>query len=80
MATNLLELIQVVYPIRPLESRRMLELYQECAPRGILVRDLIHVAAMLANGINTIISTDGHFDQISEVKRLDPLQMFGQAD
>jgi predicted nucleic acid-binding protein len=35
-------------------------------------RDLIHVAVMLENGITCILSTDRHFDQVSQVERIDP--------
>lgn len=35
-------------------------------------RDLIHVAVMLENSISRILSTDAHFDQVSEVERIDP--------
>lgn len=38
----------------------------------IRARDLIHVAVMLENGIPHILSTDSHFDQVSEVQRVDP--------
>ena len=40
--------------------------------RNLNARDLIHVAVMLENGIPLILSTDTHFDQVSEVKRIDP--------
>lgn len=35
-------------------------------------RDLIHLAVMLNNGIDTIISVDRDFDATAEVTRLDP--------
>lgn len=35
-------------------------------------RDLIHVAVMLENGLTHILSTDHHFDQVSQVERIDP--------
>ena len=39
---------------------------------ALTARDLIHVAVMVENGLSCILSTDAHFDQVSEVKRLDP--------
>lgn len=36
------------------------------------VRDAIHAAIMLNNSIHQIISTDSHFDQISDINRLHP--------
>jgi len=35
-------------------------------------RDHIHAAVMINNDIAEIISADNHFDQIKEIKRLDP--------
>ena len=35
-------------------------------------RDLMHVAVMLENGISYMLSTDKHFDQHDEVRRIDP--------
>ena len=35
-------------------------------------RDLIHAAVMLEKGISHILSTDRHFDQVDEVRRIDP--------
>ncbi len=36
------------------------------------VRDAIHAASMLGNGLGTVISVDTHFDQISEIRRVAP--------
>lgn len=52
--------------------RRTLQLFARYAPLGIPARDLIHVAVMQENGLRKIISTDTHFDQISEITRFAP--------
>lgn len=36
------------------------------------VRDAIHVATMLRNGLNTVVSVDTDFDQVSEIRRVAP--------
>ena len=36
------------------------------------VRDALHAATMLRNGLRTIVSVDLDFDQISEIRRLAP--------
>ena len=36
------------------------------------VRDAIHAATMLRNGLKEIISVDQDFDQIREIRRIDP--------
>jgi predicted nucleic acid-binding protein len=40
-------------------------------------RNLIHVAVMLENGLSRVLSTDAHFDQVSEVERIDPRDFAG---
>ena len=39
---------------------------------SLRARDLVHIAVMLENDIAHILSTDAHFDQVSEVQRIDP--------
>jgi len=36
------------------------------------VRDAIHVATMLNNGLHTVVSVDSDFDQVTEVRRVPP--------
>ena len=38
----------------------------------LAVRDAIHAATMLRNGVKTIVSVDPDFDQIPQIKRLAP--------
>lgn len=42
------------------------------AHKSIEARDAIHVAIMINYDIYLIISTDKHFDQIKQIKRIDP--------
>lgn len=37
-------------------------------------RDLVHVAVMLRHGLMDILSADMHFDIVTEVRRIDPVQ------
>ena len=39
-------------------------------------RDAIHAAVVVNHGLEAIISADRAFDQISEIKRLDPLELY----
>ena len=36
------------------------------------VRDDIHVGTMLRNGLEIVVSVDSDFDQVSEIRRIDP--------
>lgn len=78
MATDLLTLVPTVYPVRATEARLTIELFAEYAPRGVTARDLVHVAVMMNNGLRHIISTDRHFDSVSDITRLDPQVLFSQ--
>ena len=48
----------------------MLEAYPQLEPR-----DAIHAAVVLNHGLEAIISADRAFDEITEIKRLDPLEL-----
>lgn len=76
MASNLLELVPVVYPLRLAEATLTIDLFKKYAPEGIPARDLIHVAVMNQNDLTQIISTDTHFDLIPGITRLDPQTLF----
>jgi len=39
-------------------------------------RDAIHAAVVLNHGLEAIISADRAFDEITEIKRLDPLELY----
>jgi predicted nucleic acid-binding protein len=37
---------------------------------GLSTRDAIHAATVLSHGISGIVTSDGHFDEIPEIRRL----------
>jgi predicted nucleic acid-binding protein len=39
-------------------------------------RDCIHAAVVLNHGLEAIVSADRAFDEITEIKRLDPLELY----
>ena len=63
-------LIPTILPVTIADIRRARTLSERYP--ALTARDLIHVAVMVENGLSCILSTDAHFDQVSEVKRLDP--------
>jgi len=79
LATSLLDLVPVVYPVSLGDARLAVRLFQHYAPRGIQARDLVHVAVMRNHGLTRIISTDQHFDQISGIVRVDPQTLWSQV-
>lgn len=79
MAASLLDLVPSVLPVTERDARVAVELFEAYAPQGISPRDLIHAAVMQNHDINTIVSTDRHFDVIDGVNRLDPRDLYAQA-
>jgi uncharacterized protein len=63
-------LVPTVFPITIAEIARARELVDRYPT--LPARDLLHLAAMLNNGITTIVSADRHFDVVSEIRRRDP--------
>lgn len=47
---------------------------------GIHVRDAIHAATCLRFGLDGILSTDRHFDDLSEIDRIDPADLAGRSE
>jgi predicted nucleic acid-binding protein len=79
MAANLLDLAPAVYPVLLVDVRVAIELFRDYAPLGVKARDVLHAAVMKNNSLAQIISTDRHFDQIEGITRLDPQELFSQA-
>ena len=79
MATDLISIATDIYPVQPSDMALCIELCKRYGPRGLPVRDVLHVAVMQTNGLDTIISTDKHFDHITEIHRLDPQDMYDQS-
>ena len=79
LATNLLDLVPMVYPVLPADARLAIQLFEQYASQEIKARDLLHVAVMLNNHLSGILSADEHFDRIPGINRLDPQELFGQA-
>jgi predicted nucleic acid-binding protein len=40
---------------------------------GVSSRDAVHAAVMQNNDLDTIISSDKHFDMVSKIRRIDPM-------
>lgn len=79
MAANLLDLVPTVYPVLPADARTAIELFRIYAPLGAKARDVLHAAVMKNNGLAKIISIDHHFDRLEGITRLDPQELFNQA-
>jgi predicted nucleic acid-binding protein len=71
-ATEALDVFAPVLPITHALMRRVPELAQKY-PR-LSARDLVHVATCIHEGITEVISPDRAFDQVAEVRRIDPTE------
>ena len=76
MAQNMIDAVAMVLPIRLADSLLCMKLCEAYGPRGLSARDLLHVAVMQNNGLDTIISTDQDFDRVDGIHRVDPLDLF----
>ncbi len=72
MATDALDTFAPVLPITHAVMRRLPALV--AAYPALSARDLVHVATCLVEGIDVIVSPDQAFDQVREIRRVDPLE------
>ena len=66
----LTDLCYVVHPVTPTDMERAFSILHEVP--DIDVRDAVHAAVMLNNGLTHILSTDDHFDRIAGITRIMP--------
>ena len=78
IASELLTIVPSVYSVMAEDCRSALGLLAEYGPRGMAVRDMIHVVVMNRHGLTHIVSTDAHFDQFEGIARLDPHDLWKQ--
>jgi uncharacterized protein len=71
LALDTMDTFAPVLPITHAVMRRVPDLASRY-PR-LQARDLVHVATCIHEGITEIISPDRGFDEVAEVKRIDPL-------
>lgn len=71
LAVDTLDTFAPVLPITHAVMRRVPELGARYP--HLQARDLVHVATCIHEGIVEIISPDRGFDQVAEVRRIDPL-------
>ena len=67
---SLVQFCTAIFPISLRDTDKALNLL--ISHKNITSRDAIHAATMINNGIKEIISTDTHFDFLSQIKRVDP--------
>jgi uncharacterized protein len=72
VAKDAQDMFAPVVPITHALMRRIPDLVDKY-PR-LQARDLVHVATCIHEGVTEIISPDKAFDQVSEVRRLDPTE------
>ena len=73
LASDAMDTFAPVLPISHALMRRVPTLASRY-PK-LAARDLVHVATCIHEGINEIVSPDRAFDQVSEIRRLDPVEL-----
>ncbi len=66
----LTDLCVTVYPVTAADMERAFSILH--AVPDVNVRDAVHAAVMLNNGLTHILSTDTHFDHIPGITRVEP--------
>ena len=69
-ATDAMDFFAPVLPITHALMRRVPDLARKYP--SLAARDLVHVATCIHEGITEIISPDRGFDQVAEIRRIDP--------
>ena len=77
LAIDVLDLFAPVLPITHAMMRRVRELALRYP--SLQARDLVHVATCIHEGITEIVSPDKAFDQVSELRRIDPSEFAVKA-
>jgi len=72
MARQVLDAFAPVLPMTHGLMRRVPSLVE--AYPALSARDAVHVATCIGEGIDTIVSPDRGFDQVREIRRLDPAE------
>jgi predicted nucleic acid-binding protein len=73
LAARTLDLFAPVLPITHALMRRVPGLAQRYPE--LAVRDLVHLATCIHEGIDEIVTTDRGFDAVREVRRIDPMEL-----
>ena len=79
MATDLLAIVPVIYPVTADEARVAISLFHEYGPRGVTARDCLHAAVMKNHGFSEVLSTDKHFEMIEGLTRIDPQVLYSSV-
>ena len=77
LATQVMDTFAPVLPVTHLVMRRSALLAERY--HRLSSRDLVHVATCIVEGIDTIITPDAGFDQVTEVRRVDPREFVAQG-
>jgi hypothetical protein len=70
LAGHVIALFPGLLPVRREEMERALRFVS--GDPELPVRDAIHAATLLNHGLSIIVSADGHFDRLPELRRLSP--------
>ena len=76
LASDTMDTFAPVLPISHALMRRVPDLAARYPT--LAARDLVHVATCVHEGITEIVSPDRAFDEVAELKRLDPVELAAQ--
>jgi len=73
LSWSVLDLLPEVLSVSLADVKLALFYNKKYQKLGIPPRDFIHLAVMLNNGIDKIVTADQHFNKFEEVQRIDPV-------
>ena len=79
LCQDLLSYPLVVLPVTKVDIQLAVRLFDSHRDKGLKPRDAVHAAVVRNSGISRIVSTDRHFDALSSVTRIDPLDFDSQT-
>lgn len=77
LASDVLDLFAPVLPVTHAVMRRLPDLIEQYP--SLAARDLVHIATCLHEGITAIVSPDHGFDQVAELRRIDPAEFAAES-
>lgn len=73
LSWSVLDLLPVVHSVSLADVKLALFYHDKYKKLEIAPRDFVHLAVMVNNGLDKIVTADKHFDKFEEVQRIDPI-------
>lgn len=76
LARNTMAIVPMVYPVTAEDVSRAVDLFEQYGEQQLPARDCLHAAVMLNRGLDTLLSADRDFDDVTGLTRIGPAAFF----